>query len=85
MSGTFMDERFRENEVRAKMKASDISFSIIFIALIIFSQKKLFRNNEYTLIAITIILSLVLALRIFLAKYLLYRYDHDLQAYESED
>lgn len=85
MSGTFMDERFRENAVRAKIKASDISFSIIFIALIIFCQGKLFGNHEYTLIAMAVTLSLALALRIFLAEYLLYRYDHDDQAAESED
>lgn len=85
MSGTFMDERFRENAVRAKMKASDISFSIIFIALIILCQRKFFGNHEYTLIAITVTLSLALALRIFLAEYLLYRYDHGNQADESEE
>lgn len=85
MSGTFMDERFRENAMRAKLKASDITFSIIFIALIILCQGKLFGNYEYTLIAIIVTLSFALALRIFLAEYLLYRYDHDNQADESED
>lgn len=85
MSGTFMDERFQENAIRAKLKASDITFSIVFIALIILCQGKFFVNYEYTLIAITVTLSLALALRIFLAEYLLYRYDHDDQADESED
>lgn len=40
---------------------------------------------EYALIATIIILSLALALGIFLSEYLLYRYDHDDQADESEE
>lgn len=85
MSGTFMDERFRENATRASLKASNISFAIIFIALIILGQGKLFSNLDYTLIAILITVSLILALRIFLAEYLLYRYDYDDRADESEE
>lgn len=85
MSGTFMDERFRENAARASLKASNISFEIIFIALIILGQRKLFGNLDYTLIAILITVSLSLALRIFLAEYLLYRYDYDDRADESEE
>jgi hypothetical protein len=84
MSGTFMDERFRENVIRAKLKASDITFSIIFIALIILCRGKFFGNYEYTLIAIIVTLSLALALKIFLTEYLLYRYDHGDQTDESE-
>ena len=85
MSGTFMDERFRENAAKASLKASNISFEIIFIALIILGQRKLFGNLDYTLIAILITVSLSLALRIFLAEYLLYRYDYDERANESEE
>ena len=85
MSGTFMDERFRKNAARASLKASNISFSIILVMLIVFGQGKLFGNLEYTLIAILITVSLTLALRIFLAEYLLYRYDYDEQAVESEE
>lgn len=85
MSGTFMDERFRENATRASLKASNISFAIIFIALIVLGQGKLFSNLDYTLIAILITVSLILALRIFLAEYLLYRYDYDDRADESEE
>ena len=84
MSGTFMDERFRENAIRAQLKANKITFSIILISLVIFCQGKLWGNLEYTLIAIIIALSLALALDIFLSEYLLYRYDHDGQADESE-
>ena len=79
MSGTFMDERFRQNAVLAKLKASNIAFTIIFVALIVLCRGRLFQNLEYTLIAAIIMLSLVLALWIFLAEYLLYRYDHDEQ------
>ena len=85
MSGTFMDERFRENIARAKLKAYKIAFGVMLITLIILCQGKLFGNLEYTLIASIITLSLALALGIFLSEYLLYRYDHDDQAEESEE
>ena len=83
MSGTFMDERFRENIARAKLKAYRITFGVMHAALIILCQGKLFGNLEYTLIAAIIILSLALGLGIFLSEYLLYRYDHDDQAEEG--
>ena len=85
MSGIFMDERFRENITRAKLKAYKITFGVMLIALIILCQGKLFGNLEYTLIASIINLSLALALGIFLSEYLLYRYDHDDQAEEGEE
>ena len=85
MSGTFMDERFRENIARAKLKAYRITFGVMHAALIILCQGKLFGNLEYTLIAAIIILSLALGLGIFLSEYLLYRYDHDDQAEEGEE
>ncbi|MEY8428230.1 DUF3796 domain-containing protein [Lachnospiraceae bacterium 46-15] len=85
MSGTFMDERFRENIARAKLKAYRITFGVMFVALVILCQGKLFGNLEYTLIAAIITLSLALALGIFLSEYLLYRYDHDDQAEEGEE
>ena len=85
MSGTFMDERFRENIARAKLKAYKIAFGVMLITLIILCQGKLFGNLEYTLIASIITLSLALALGIFLSEYLLYRYDHDDLADESEE
>lgn len=85
MSGTFMDERFRENIARAKLKAYKITFEVMLITLIILCQGKLFGNLEYTLIASIITLSLALALGIFLSEYLLYRYDHDDQAEKDEE
>lgn len=83
MSGTLMDERFRENAVHAQLKSYKITFAIILIALVILCQVKLFGSLEYTLIAAIIVLSLALALGIFLPEYLLYRYDHDDHADES--
>lgn len=77
MSGTFMDEQFRENAARAQLKAYKIGFTINFIALIIFSQGYILKNAEYTLAALIILLSLSLALCIFLGEYLLYHYDND--------
>ena len=77
MSGTFMDERFRENAARAQSKAYKISFTINFIALIVFSQGYLVKNAEYTLAALIITLSLSKALCIVLVEYLLYHYDND--------
>lgn len=85
MSGTFMDERFRENAACARLKAYRVTFSIMLFALIILCQGKLFGNLEYTLIAAVITLSLALALGIFLSGYLLYRYDHDEQTDECEE
>lgn len=85
MSGTFMDERFRENSARAKLKAYRITFGVMLAALIILCQGKLFGNLEYTLIAAIMILSFALGLGIFLSEYLLYRYDHDDQAEEGEE
>ncbi len=85
MSGTFMDERFRENIARAKLKAYRITFGVMLVALVILCQGKLFGNLEYTLIAAIITLSLALASGIFLSEYLLYRYDHGDQADEGEE
>ena len=85
MSGTFMDERFRENAILAQLKAYKVTFSIILIALIVLCQGKIWVNFEYILIATIIVLSLALALGIFLSEYLLYRYDYDDHVDESEE
>lgn len=85
MSGTFMDERFHENAVQARLKAYRITFGIMLVALVILCQGKLFGSLEYTLIAAIITLSLALALGLFLSEYLLYRYDHGEKAEEGEE
>lgn len=68
---------------RAKLKAYQITFGVMFAALLILCRGKLFGSLEYTLIAVIITLSLALALGIFLSEYLLYRYDHDDQIGEG--
>ena len=85
MSGTLMDERFRENAARAQLITYRTTFSITLLALLILCQGKLLGSLEYTLIATIIVLSLTLALGIFLPEYLLYRYDHDDASAMEED
>lgn len=79
MSNTFMDERYEENRVRAELTAHRAAISIIFLALILLNLNAgaLWGSLEYTLIALTILISLAIALDMFLSEYLLYRYDHD--------
>lgn len=77
LSNTFMDERFKENALKAQVTSLKISFSIIIAAFVILSQGALFGNLEYNLLAAMVIVFLALALAIFLYEYLLYRYDHD--------
>lgn len=83
MSGTFMDERFRENAVRAQQNAMKAICAAVVVALVVICQEDLFGYPEYTLMAVTIILSLGAALGMFLCEYLLYRYDHDDQMGEA--
>lgn len=86
MSNTFMDERYKENKMRAHMTANRISLAIIFLAMIVVGQGRLMISLEFTLIAFFIVVVLALALELFLSEYLLYRYDHDgLLGDESEE
>lgn len=85
LSGTFMDERFQENQMKAHMKANKTALTIIFLATLVLGQGKLMGNLEYTFIAFVIVVALSLALEVFLEEYLLYRYDHDDQMEESEE
>ena len=80
-----MDERFKENQIKAHMTANKTALSIIFLAVLILGQGRLIGNLEYTLIALIIVVSLAIALEVFLSEYLLYRYDHDEQSTESEE
>ena len=77
MSGTFMDERFRENARRAQLAAYRTGFGILLVTVAVLGRGALGGNLEYTLIALLCVLSLTLGLVIFLQEYLLYRYDHD--------
>ena len=87
MSDTFMDERYKENKMKAHMTANKIALTIIGVAVFILVevQEKFMGNLEHTLIAIVITVALSIALDIFLGEYLLYRYDHSGQLDESEE
>jgi len=77
MSNTFIDERYKENKLKAHMTANKTALSVIFLAVLILGQGKLIKNLEYTLIALIIIIALSIALEMFLYEYLLYYYDHE--------
>ncbi len=77
MSNTFMDERYKENKIKAQVKSDEIAFSIIFIAILFLGHGNLMGNTEYTLIAFVIAVTLSVALKMFLGMYLLYHYDND--------
>lgn len=85
MSGTFMDERYLENKLRAQATANKTTVALVFLATLILGQGKLMGNLEYTLIAFLIVVSLSIALGMFLSEYLLYRYDSDDAFAESEE
>lgn len=74
MSHTLMDERYTENHAKAQLTAAKTALSIIFVAVILLAQGC---GGDAVLIALLIVLSLTLALYLFLSEYLLYRYDHD--------
>lgn len=84
LSNTFMDERYRENKLRAQLTAQRVSLTVIFLAVVLLGRGSLMGHLEYTLIALLIVISLALALWLFLSEYLLYRYDHDEPAEENE-
>lgn len=84
MSGTFMDERFRENAKRAQLAAFKIVYIVLFIGLLVLCSGRLLGNWDYTLIAAVILLAVALALGMFLSEYLLYRYDHDESCGETD-
>lgn len=77
MSNTLMDERYVENKLRAELGAHRVVIAIVFAALIVtgLGRGALLGNLEHTLIAVLIVLSLTVALDLFLSEYLLYRYD----------
>ena len=77
MSNTLMDERYKENRVRAELTAHRVALSVTFLTLILLNLNSgaLLGSLEFTLIALTILISLAIALDLFLSEYLLYRYD----------
>lgn len=77
ISNTLMDERYIENKRRAEWKSYRIGMGLSFFSLIVSSWAWLFPNNEIKMIFLTISLSVIFALAVFLSEYLLYRYDYD--------
>ncbi len=73
MSNTLMDERYMENRIRAELTAHRVALSVTFLTLILLNLN--LGSLEFTLIAFTILISLAMALDMFLSEYLLYRYD----------
>ncbi|MDE7220672.1 MAG: hypothetical protein K2O45_13815, partial [Oscillospiraceae bacterium] len=71
-----MDERFKENAVRAELKAHRAGYTMIFLLLLLMGQAGRFKA-ELVAPALTIGIALTVALTMFLSEYLLYRYDHD--------
>lgn len=71
--------------MKAHMTANKTALSIIFLAILVLGQGRFMGNLEYTLIAFIIVVSLSIALEVFLSEYLLYHYDHDEQPDESEE
>ena len=74
MSHALIDKRYTENRAKAQLTAAKTALSIIFVAVILLAQGC---GGDAVLIALLIVLSLTLALYLFLSEYLLYRYDHD--------
>lgn len=85
MSHVFMDERYKEDKMKAQMTANKTALTIIFLATILLGQGKFMGNLEYTLIAYIMVISFSIGLEIFLSEYLLFRYDHDEPFEESEE
>ena len=85
MSNTLMDERYKENRLKATVKSYQISTAIIFLALIILGQGRAMISLDFTLIAFVVVVTLALALQLFLSQYLLYCYDHSEPSEESEE
>ncbi len=77
MSNTLIDERYKENRIRAELTAHRAAVAIVFLSLILLNLNAgaLLGSLEFTLIALTILISLAIALDLFLTEYLLYRYD----------
>lgn len=75
MSDTLMDERYAGNKVRAELTAHRVTMAILFVILLVVSRGAILGYLEYTLIAVLVVLSLTVALDLFLCEYLLYRYD----------
>lgn len=77
MSNTFMDERFRENALRAQLYALKTGFSLVFLVVLSVGWGLFAKSPENCAVYLLISLSLICALTMFLSEYLLYKYDHE--------
>lgn len=86
MSDTLMDERFRENELRAQLLAYRIGFAVIVLLLIGTGMGSRFAPEIIAPVMMGGV-ALAIALTMFLSEYLLYRYDHGgaLESGEGEE
>lgn len=82
MSDTLMDERYVENQRRAQLNAHRTAVNLIFAALLLFGSG-IVGGMKYSLNAFVIVVTLAIALDLFLGEYLLYRYDHEGKDLES--
>ena len=84
MSNILMDERFKENAVRAELKAYRVGFTAIFLLLVLAGWSS---RSRAEIIAPVLMagIALATALTMFLSEYLLYRYDHDDAAAMEEE
>lgn len=84
MSNILMDERFKENAVRAELKAYRVGFTAIFLLLVLAGWTS---RSRVEIIAPVLMagIALAAALTMFLSEYLLYRYDHDDASLEDEE
>lgn len=84
MSGTFMDERFRENAQKAQLVAYKVGFILLFLLLLLVGRQTR-ANLDLIAIIYVVAIALILALVLFLSEYLLYRYDFDDRQALEED
>ena len=70
MSNTYMDERYNENKKRAQFLSYKFGFTSVFVLIVMFAViSSHVENLDYLLI------SLVIAISLFLSEYFLYHFD----------
>ena len=75
MSNILMDERYMENRVKAQLTAFRVGCVLSFLTLAAISMDRPFTTDSSKLIFVTVALSLIIAMVLFLTEFLLYYYD----------
>lgn len=75
LSGTLMDERFREEQTRAQLKAYKTGFGLLWLVTWAACLAGTHLNTDLVALVFTVASSLIIALVLFLNSYLLYKYD----------